>query len=234
MSLKRVLIKISGEYLREKGENSPFSLEIAQEISKNVQSLLRSGVQVAVVIGGGNIVRGSAISHSVERCAADQMGMLATMMNGIFLHSIFQKSGINSCIYGSTPVPGICDSFSHQKAMAHLEKDFVVICAGGSGNPYFTTDTAAVLRALELKCDAVLKATKVDGVYDDDPLKNKNAKRYSEISYQDVLEKKLKVMDLASISLASDNNLPVIVFSLLEADCFKKALEDGSKKTVIS
>lgn len=232
--MKRVLIKISGEYLGGQAGGSPFSQEIASEISQNIKQLVDDGVQVAVVIGGGNIVRGSQISDQVERCCADQMGMLATIMNGLFLHSSFQKAGMPTCLYSSTSIPGVCDPFSQQKAVAHLEKEFVVICAGGSGNPYFTTDTAAVLRALELGCDAVLKATKVDGVYDDDPVKNKNAKRYEEISYHDVLEKKLKVMDLASISLASDNGLPVIVFSLLESNCFKKALEKGSKKTIIS
>ena len=233
--MKRVLIKISGEYLGKETESSPFSIKAAVEIAENIKELLEEGVEVALVIGGGNVVRGSEIvGDKVDRCRADQMGILATIMNGLFLHTVFQKSGLPIRLYSALPIPGLCDSFSDAAAIADLEKGSVVLCVGGSGNPYFTTDTAAVLRALELKCDVVLKATKVDGVYDSDPKRNKDAKRFEEISYKEVLEKELRVMDLASISLASDNKLPVIVFSLMEKSCFKQALFSKIKKTVIS
>lgn len=232
--MKRVLIKISGELIGNDAESSPFSLSSLQKLADDIRPLLQKGIQVAIVLGGGNILRGASVCKQIDRPRADQVGMLATVMNGLLLHAFFQKAGVASSVYSSTYMPGICEQFSAEHARRDLESGHVVICTGGSGNPYFTTDTAAILRALELNCEAVLKATKVDGVYSGDPHTDANVKKYDAISYDEILTKKLRVMDLTAISMAAEHALKIIVFSLKAPNCFQAALSKGTPKTIIS
>ena len=221
---KRVLLKISGEALmgdRGYGLNPPTVERIAQEV-KSVHDL---GVQICMVIGGGNIFRGLAGSaQGMERTTADYMGMLATVMNALAMQSALEGQGIHTRVVSAIPMDQVCEPYIRRRAVRHLEKNRVVIFAAGTGNPYFTTDTAATLRANEMACEAIFKGTKVDGVYDMDPMKHAEAKRYDRISYDDVLQKNLKVMDASAIALARDNNLPIIVFSLDEPGGFKGIL----------
>ena len=210
----RVLLKLSGESLLGKmtfGIDFPTTQAIAQEI-KEVHA---SGVQIAIMIGGGNIFRGvRGTAEGVDRVSADQMGLLATVMNGIALQDALEKIGVNTRHVSAVEIRAIAEPFIRRRVLRHLEKDRVVIFSAGLGSPYFTTDTAAALRALEIKAGAILKATKVDGIYSADPMKDRNAKRFHRIRYLDVLKKGLEVMDATAISLCKDNKLPIIVFSL--------------------
>lgn len=231
--MKRVLIKLSGEALKGNSLTS-FSQEVLTEIGYKIDALLSKGIQVSIVVGGGNIFRGKESISSLNRCQADQMGMLATIINGMALQNILTDQGIKACVFSALPIVGVCEVFHPQTAMEALERGRVVICVGGSGNPYFTTDTASVLRALELQCDGLMKATKVDGVYDSDPHQNKEAKRFDKLSYKEVMERDLKVMDGTAISLASEHKLPIMVFSLLEQNCFERVLSNQLTHTIIS
>ena len=210
----RILLKLSGESLlgkREFGIDFATAAAIAQEI-KEVHGL---GVRVAVMIGGGNIFRGArATSEGVERVAADQMGLLATVMNGIALQDALEKIWVDTRHISAIEMKSIAEPFIRRRVLRHLEKGRVVIFTAGTGSPYFTTDTAAALRALEIKAQVILKATKVDGIYTADPLKDKTAKRFAKIRYLDCLKRGLQVMDATAISLCKDNNLPIVVFSL--------------------
>jgi len=210
----RVLLKLSGESLLGKmtfGIDFPTTQAIAQEI-KEVHA---SGVQIAIMIGGGNIFRGvRGTAEGVDRVSADQMGLLATVMNGIALQDALEKIGVLTRHVSAVEIRAIAEPFIRRRVLRHLEKDRVVIFSAGLGSPYFTTDTAAALRALEIKAGAILKATKVDGIYSADPMKDRNAKRFHRIRYLDVLKKGLEVMDATAISLCKDNKLPIIVFSL--------------------
>lgn len=230
--MKRILIKLSGEALKGKTSAS-FSQEILESICDQIGSLVSKGLQVSVVVGGGNIFRGKENLSTLDRCQADHIGMLATVMNGLALQGILESKGISSRVFSAFSL-SFCEVFNPFQAKTALKAGKVVICVGGTGNPYFTTDTAAVLRALELQCDAVMKATQVDGVYDSDPHQNKAAKRFDKLSYADVIKKDLKVMDATAISLAAESKLPIFVFSLEEKNCFERVLNNQLTHTIIS
>lgn len=230
--MKRILIKLSGEALKGISSTS-FSQDVIENIGHQIHELLKKNVQVAVVIGGGNIFRGKENVSFLGRAQADQMGMLATVMNGLALKSAFAKKNVPVSLFSSFSIAGMVDIFSISRALEAMENKHVVICVGGTGSPYFTTDTAAVLRGIELKCEAILKATKVDGVYDADPHHNKNAIRFDRLSYQEVLEKGLQVMDSTAIALAAEHKIPLMVFSLLEKNCFERVLNNQLTHTVI-
>jgi uridylate kinase len=213
-AFKRILLKISGEALAaDKG----FGVETARihEIAAEIAEVPRMGVQTAIVVGGGNFFRGVADqAKDMDRVSADHMGMLATVINALALQDAMEKQGIYTRVMSAIEMNQVAEPFIRRRAIRHLEKGRLVIFAGGTGNPYFSTDTAASLRAMEIKADVILKATKVDGIYDADPMKVKDAQKFESISYMDVLRLGLKVMDSTAISLCKDNNLPIIVFSL--------------------
>ena len=221
---KRVMLKISGEALmgdKGFGLNPPTVERIAREI-KSVHDI---GVEICMVIGGGNIFRGlQGSAQGMERTTADYMGMLATVMNALAMQSALESAGVNTRVLSAIPMDQVSEPYIRRRAVRHLEKKRVCIFAAGTGNPYFTTDTAATLRASEMACDAIFKGTKVDGVYDKDPSKFHNAEKFESISYDDVLSKHLKVMDASAIALARDNKLPIIVFSLNEPLGFRAVL----------
>ncbi len=221
---KRVMLKISGEALM--GDQS-FGLHppTVQRIAEEVKSVHELGVEICMVIGGGNIFRGlSGSAQGMERTTADYMGMLATVMNALAMQSALEELGVFTRVISAIPMDQVCEPYIRRRAVRHLEKKRVCIFAAGTGNPYFTTDTAATLRASEMSCEAIFKGTKVDGVYDKDPMKFDDAVRYDEVSYDDVLIKRLGVMDASAIALARDNNLPIIVFSLDESGGFRGIL----------
>ena len=221
----RVMLKISGEALmgdQGYGLHPPTVARIAQEV-KSVRDM---GVEVCMVIGGGNIFRGLAGSaQGMERTTADYMGMLATVMNALAMQSALEQIGVYTRVISAIPMDQVCEPYIRRRAVRHLEKKRVCIFAAGTGNPYFTTDTAATLRASEMACQAIFKGTKVDGVYDKDPKKHADATRYTHVTYDEVLQKHLGVMDASAIALARDNNLPIIVFSLDEPGGFRGILE---------
>ena len=213
---RRVLLKISGEALM--GEQSyGIDVNVARSVAEELKAVYKLGVQVAVVVGGGNIFRGvSKSAGNMDRAAADYIGMLATVMNGVVLQDALEKIEVDTRVLSAIDIPQLAEPFIRRRAVRHLEKGRVVIFAAGTGNPYFTTDSAAALRALEIKADVIMKATKVDGVYSADPVLDTTAERYHEITYRQVLERELKVMDASAISLCMDNNLPIIVFNMRE------------------
>jgi uridylate kinase len=224
VAYKRILLKISGEALL--GTQS-FGIDpgVANFIAGEIKSLSHLKVQIGIVVGGGNIFRGlEATSRGIDRTSADYMGMLATVINSLALQSALERCGISTRVQTAIEMHEIAEPFIQRKAVRHLEKGRVVIFAGGTGNPYFTTDTAASLRAMEIKADVIMKATKVDGVYDSDPVKNKSAVMFKRISYIDVLTKNLKVMDATAISLCRDNLLPIIVFNLQKKGNIRRAI----------
>ena len=214
---KRVLLKVSGEALM--GEQSyGIDVNVARSVAEELKAVHELGVEVAVVVGGGNIFRGvSKSAGNMDRSSADYIGMLATVMNAVVLQDALEKVDVHTRVLSAIDIPQLAESFIRRRAVRHLEKGRIVIFAAGTGNPYFTTDSAAALRALEIKADIILKATKVDGVYSADPMKDPKAERYNEITYQQVLERQLKVMDASAISLCMDNNLPIIVFNMKES-----------------
>jgi uridylate kinase len=221
---KRILLKLSGEALLGK-QSSGVDPEVANFIADEIKSVADLTVQICIVIGGGNIFRGlEASSKGMDRTSADYMGMLATVINSLALQSALEMRGITTRVQSSIEMHEIAEPFIQRKAIRHLEKGRIVIFAGGTGNPYFTTDTAASLRAMEIKADVIMKATKVDGVFDCDPVKNKNATMFKKISYIDVLTKNLKVMDATAISLCRDNDLPIIVFNLQKKGNIRRAI----------
>jgi len=230
---KRVLLKISGEALmgpQAYGLHPPTVQRIAEEV-KSVHDL---GVEICMVIGGGNIFRGLAGSaQGMERTTADYMGMLATVMNALAMQSALEGLGVFTRVVSAIPMDQVCEPYIRRRAVRHLEKKRVVIFAAGTGNPYFTTDTAATLRASEMSCQAIFKGTKVDGVYDKDPKKHADAKRYDKVTYDDVLQKRLGVMDASAIALARDNKLPIIVFSLDEPGGFRGILSGKGTYTEV-
>ncbi|MDS9947918.1 MAG: UMP kinase [Planktomarina sp.] len=221
---KRVLLKISGEALMGDqgfGLNPPTVERIAREV-KSVHDL---GVEICMVIGGGNIFRGlQGSAQGMERTTADYMGMLATVMNALAMQSSLEEQGVHTRVISAIPMDQVCEPYIRRRAVRHLEKKRVCIFAAGTGNPYFTTDTAATLRASEMACEAIFKGTQVDGIYDKDPNQHADAVRYDSVSYDEVLQKRLKVMDASAIALARDNNLPIIVFSLDEPGGFRGIL----------
>jgi uridylate kinase len=214
---RRVLLKLSGEAL---AGDSGFGISpsVIRGMAEEVREIHKLGVQVGIVIGGGNVIRGmTAASEGMDRTSADYMGMLAGVINGMALQDARQKVGLVTRVLSALTIREVCEPYIRLRALRHLEKGRVVVFAAGTGNPYFTTDSAAVLRAAEVDAEVVLKATKVDGVYDSDPAKNPNAKRYEQISYDEALQKNLQVMDQAAIALARDNRIPIVVFDMTVA-----------------
>ena len=231
---KRILLKLSGEALM--GETS-YGLDpkTVNRIAAEVQSVHLAGCQVCIVIGGGNIFRGvNGEAQGIDRSTSDYMGMLATVINALALQNALEKHNVEARVQSAIPMETVCESYIRRKAVFHLEKGRVVIFAAGSGNPFFTTDTAAVLRANEMECDVLMKGTKVDGVYSSDPAKDKTAKRFEHLGYLQVLSENLRVMDMAAVALARENHLPLIVFSIQEPEGFVKASQGSGNFTSIS
>jgi len=230
---KRVLLKLSGEALMG-DKNFGIDQKVVQFIADELKKISRLRIEIAIVIGGGNIFRGlEASADGMERTTADYMGMLATVLNALAVQNALETNGMPTRVQSAIEMQELAEPYIRRKAVRHLEKGRFVIFAAGTGNPYFTTDTAAALRAVEIGADIILKATNVDGVYSSDPMKNPKAKKYSEISYIDVLKKGLKVMDSTAISLCMDNNLPIIVFSLMKTGNIKKVLEGKKIGTLV-
>lgn len=230
---QRVLIKVSGEALMgDKGYGQ--DLATIQRISADIKQVAAMGVQVCVVVGGGNIFRGiSGAAQGMERSSADYMGMLATILNALAIQNILEQMQVDTRVMSAIEMNQVCEPYIRRRAIRHLEHGRVVIFAGGIGSPYFTTDTTAALRASEMGCDALLKGTQVDGVYDSDPRKNKAAKRFDTLTYHDVLAKDLKVMDAAAISLARENQIPILVFSIHDAGSFAQVINGKGTCTTI-
>jgi len=211
---KRVLLKLSGEALMG-GTDFGISTDVLNYVAGEVKQVVELGMEVGLVIGAGNIFRGVAgASKGMDRSTADNMGMLATVMNSLAMQDAMERNGIVTRVMSAFPMPSICEPYIRRRAMRHLEKGRVVVCAAGIGTPYFTTDTAAVIRALEIEADLICKATRVDGVYDMDPLTNPDAVKYDSLTYTEVLQNNLRVMDAAAISLARENNKPIIVLNM--------------------
>jgi len=214
LAYRRVLLKISGEALMGE-QNYGIDVDVARMVAEQLKAVHEMGVEIAVVVGGGNIFRGvSRSAGNMDRSAADYIGMLATVMNAVVLQDALEKVDVNTRVMSAIDIPQLAEPFIRRRAVRHLEKARVVIFAAGTGNPYFTTDSAAALRALEIKADVILKATKVEGIYSADPMLDSTATRYDCITYQEVLERQLRVMDASAISLCMDNNLPIIVFNM--------------------
>lgn len=233
LKFKRVLLKMSGEVLmgdREYGID-PGTIE---RIAADVKEAVSLGVEVCIVVGAGNIFRGvSGASNGIERVTADYMGMLGTVMNALALQSALEKIEVPTRVQSAIPMDAVCEPFLRRRALRHLEKGRVVIFAAGSGNPFFTTDTPAALRASEMNCEALFKATKVDGVYTADPVKDPTAKKYDQLSYMDVLTKDLKVMDATAVSLARENNIPIVVFSIKDGGSFAEVVQGKGSYTIV-
>ena len=230
---KRVLLKLSGEALTN-AEGFGIDPSVLQSIASQVTELNRDGVEVAIVVGGGNFFRGLAASaKGMDRATGDYIGMLATIMNALALQDALEEDGVYTRVQSAISMHEIAEPYIRRRAIRHLEKGRVVIFAAGTGNPYFSTDTAAALRALEINAEAILKATKVEGVYDSDPMINPNAKMFQRLKYIEVLNKELKVMDATAISLCMDNDLPIIVFNLGVSGNIKKVLKGESIGTVV-
>jgi uridylate kinase len=230
---KRVLLKMSGEALRG-GEEGTISAEFLSRIAAEIKEIHALGIQLAMVVGGGNIIRGlDATQAGIDRATGDYMGMLATVINCMALQEALEKLGISTRVMSALQVDEVAEPYIRRRGIRHLEKGRVVLLAAGTGNPYFTTDTAAALRAMELKTEALLKATRVDGVYDADPLKDPNAKRFKRLTYMDVLKRDLKVMDATAVSLCMDSKLPILVFKLADAGNMLKAIMGEDIGTVV-
>jgi uridylate kinase len=230
---KRVLLKVSGEALMGSRD---YGLDLAtlRRIAEDVRDVVSLGVQVCMVIGGGNIFRGVAgASAGMDRAQADGMGMLATVMNALAMQNWLEKVDVITRVQSAIPMAALCEPFIRRRAIRHMEKGRVVIFAAGTGNPFFTTDTAAALRAAEMGCDALLKGTQVDGVYSADPRKNPNAERYESLTYLEMLARDLAVMDAAAISLARENKLPIIVFNIHEPGAFTAVMKGEGKFTTV-
>jgi len=231
---KRVLVKVSGEGLMGPNE---FGLDnhTVSKLARDIKAVVESGRQVCLVIGGGNIFRGvSGASKGMDRTSADYMGMLATIINALAVQSALEGVGVPTRVQSAIAMAQVCESYIRRRAVRHMEKGRVVIFAAGTGNPFFTTDTAAALRAAEMNCDALMKATQVDGVYDSDPKKNKDAKRYDRLTFDKVIADNLKVMDTAAIALARENNLPIVVFDMHNDNAVANVLNGFGQFTVIA
>jgi uridylate kinase len=232
---KRVLLKISGESLKDDDCGSGIDFKIMDRIAQEIKEASDSGVEVAIVIGGGNFWRGATASElGMERAAADYVGMIATVMNAVALQDALEKKGAITRVQSAITMQEIAEPFIRRRAVRHLEKKRVVIFAGGTGNPYFSTDTAAALRALEINAEIIFKATRVDGVYDKDPLKFKDAVKFNELTYLDVIKKGLKVLDSTATTLCMDNNLPIVVFDITKQGNIKNAILGEKIGTIIS
>ena len=230
---KRLLLKLSGEALVGKAGYG-IDVDVVMRLCGDMKEAIAAGAELGVVVGGGNIFRGLAgAAKGMDRATADYMGMLATVMNALALQNGLERLGVQARVLSAIPMPTVCEAFVRSKALHHMESKRIVIFAAGTGNPFFTTDTTAALRAVEMNCEALGKATQVDGVYSDDPRKNPKATRYDKLTYGEVLARDLKVMDGAAIALARDNGLPVIVFSIEEPGNLLKVLRGEALATVI-
>ena len=230
----RILLKLSGEALM--GQQAfGIDMTVADRLARDVSEAVAAGAEIAIVVGGGNIFRGlTGAAKGMDRATADYMGMLATVMNALAFQNALEHQNTPARVLSAIPMPTVCESYVRPKALSYMAKGHVIVFAAGTGNPFFTTDTAATLRAIEMNCDAVAKATQVDGVYSADPKKDSSAKRYDRLTYAEVLANDLKVMDGAAIALARDNGLPVIVFSIEEPGNILKALRGEARQTVIA
>jgi uridylate kinase len=230
---KNIMLKISGESLAGDNEQG-FDFDILNDLSQNIKILADKKISISIVLGGGKVIRGSSFSNGVvDRVTSDYMGMLGTVMNSLALQSNLEKIGVPSRVMTAISINRVAEPYIKNKATRHLEKNRVVIFASGTGNPFFSTDTAAVLRASEMKSDVILKGTKVDGIYDKDPLTHDNAKKISEISYADYLNQDIKVMDATAISLAKDRSLPIIIFSIINSSNIIDIIEGKGSYSVI-
>jgi len=230
---KNIMLKISGESLAGDNEQG-FDFDILNDLSQNIKILADKGISISIVLGGGNFIRGSSFSNGVvDRVTSDYMGMLGTVMNSLALQSNLEKIGVPSRVMTAISINRVAEPYIKNKATRHLEKNRIVIFASGTGNPFFSTDTAAVLRASEMKSDVILKGTKVDGIYDKDPLTNNNAKKISKISYSDYLNQDIKVMDATAISLAKDRALPIIIFSIMNSSNIIDIIEGKGSYSII-
>jgi uridylate kinase len=230
---RRVLLKMSGEVLMG-DQGYGLDPKTVQRLAREVQAVHGAGVQIAMVIGGGNIFRGmTGEGAGIERATGDYMGMLATIINSLAIQSALETLGVPTRVQSAISMQSVCEPYIRRRAIRHMEKGRVVIFAGGTGNPFFTTDTAAALRASETECEALLKATKVDGVYSADPNKDPSAKRYDQLSYLEVLSRDLKVMDAAAISLARENEIPILVFSIHEPGALAQVVKGQGRFTII-
>ena len=230
----RVLLKISGEALLG---NQPYGIDIGtvERIAADVKDASAGGVQVCLVIGGGNIFRGLAgAAAGIERATADFMGMLATVMNALAVQAVLERLGVPTRVQSAIPMESVCEPYIRRRAIRHMEKGRVVIFAAGTGNPFFTTDTAAALRAAEMNCDAMLKGTQVDGVYSADPKRDPKAERYDTLTYHEVLARDLQVMDASAISLSRENRIPIIVFSIHDRGALVSVLKGQGRCTIIA
>ena len=233
MRFKRVLLKVSGEALMGDGQ---YGIDVAtvDRIADEVKQAIALGVEVCMVIGGGNIFRGLAgAADGMDRSSADYMGMLATVMNALAMQNGLERVGVPTRVLSAIPMSTVCEPYIRRRATRHMEKGRVVIFAAGTGNPFFTTDTAAALRAAEMSCDALMKGTNVDGVYSADPKKDKDAERYDNLSYMEVLSKDLKVMDASAVSLSRENGIPIVVFSIQESGGFVQVLQGDGACTIV-
>ena len=230
---RRVLLKVSGEALMGSGQFG-IDVETIDRIARDVKQAAEAGTEICMVVGGGNIFRGLAGSaKGIDRATADYMGMLATVMNALAMQAGLERTGVSSRVQSAIAMNNVCEPYVRRRAIRHMEKGRVVIFAAGTGNPFFTTDTAAALRAAEMACDAMLKATQVDGVYSADPKKVPDAKRYDSLSYHEVLAQNLQVMDAAAISLSRENRIPILVFSLAEPGALAEVLQGRGRATII-
>lgn len=236
ISHSRILVKISGEALASEEGDSSLGANNIKQVAEGIAAIHRAGSDICLVVGGGNIVRGTSLaSTGIDRATADYMGMLATIINAIALQEALEKQGISCRVMSAIPMTTVCEPYIRRKAIRHMEKRRIVIFAAGTGNPFFSTDTAAVLRAVEMNCNIILKGTKVDGVYSNDPKTHADATHYHSVSYNDVIARNLKVMDTAAIALAKDNNLPIVVFALEQLGNLTSILDGKQGKyTVIS
>ncbi len=230
---RRVLVKVSGEALQG-SRNFGIDPSFLTAIAKDIAATKALGAEIAVMVGGGNFIRGATTDPSIDRATADQMGMLATVINALALGEAIDKAGVGPRVMSAMQISGFCEPYSRQRGLKHLENGHVVVLGGGTGNPFFTTDTGAALRAAELRCDAMFKATNVDGVYDADPDKKSNAKRFDSLTHDQALAKDLKVMDAAAFALARDAKLPIIVFSIREPGAIAAAFGGKGRFTTVT
>lgn len=231
---KRLLLKLSGEALMG-DDDYGINMQTARQFAEEIATAANKGVQIAIVVGGGNIFRGmTGAAKGMDRASADYMGMLATVMNGLALQGVLKEFGVEVVVMSAIPMPTVCEPYVKNHALDHLNKGKIVIFVGGTGNPYFTTDTASTLRAIEMNCDCLAKATQVDGVYTADPKKDPSAVRYETLDYDTILAKDLKIMDGAAIALARDNNLPLVIFSIHEAGNLVKMVDGTVTATFVN
>ena len=230
---KRVLLKISGESLMGVGSYG-IDVSTVDRVAKEISQVCKLGIEICLVIGAGNIFRGlSGAAAGMDRASADYMGMLATVMNSLAMQNSLERLGLQTRIQSAISMTEVCETYTRRRAIRHMEKNRIVIFAAGTGNPYFTTDTAAALRASEMDCDAIFKGTKVDGIYNKDPIQNQSAIKFDKITYSEVLAKNLRVLDSSAVSLARENNIPIIVFSINENNGFLNIIQDKGNCSIV-